>query len=71
MLRCGWKLLTSAKKNSRKVIAKKIEDIRDLNLDYVITVNPGCTRQLATSLRRSRVKTRVLHIAQLIEMAVS
>ncbi len=59
------------RKNSRKVIAKKIEDIKDLNLDYVITVNPGCTRQLATSLRRSRVKTRVLHIAQLIEMAVN
>ena len=59
------------RKNSQKVIAKKIEDIKALDLDYVITVNPGCTRQLVTSLRRSRVKTRVLHIAQLIEMAVN
>jgi glycolate oxidase iron-sulfur subunit len=59
------------RKNSQKVIAKKIEDIKALDLDYVITVNPGCTRQLVTSLRRAKVKTRVLHIAQLIEMAVN
>ena len=50
---------------------EKIEDIKALDLDYVITVNPGCTRQLVTSLRRAKVKTRVLHIAQLIEMAVN
>ena len=59
------------KKVAKQKLAKKIEDIKALDLDYVITVNPGCTRQLVTSLRRAKVKTRVLHISQLIEMAVN
>jgi len=56
------------RKNSRKVVAKKIVDIKALNLDYLATVNPGCTRQLATELKRAKVATKVIHLAQLIEM---
>ena len=57
------------KKNSRKVIQKKVADIKALNLDYIATVNPGCTRQLVTELRRARVKTKVIHLAQLVSIA--
>jgi glycolate oxidase iron-sulfur subunit len=35
----------------------------------LVSVNPGCTRQLKTSLRRARVKTKVVHIAELIALA--
>jgi len=57
------------RKNSRKVLAPKVETIRDLNLDYIATVNPGCTRQLVKELKRAGIKTKVMHIAELVSMA--
>jgi glycolate oxidase iron-sulfur subunit len=56
-------------KNSRAVIAPKIAEIKALNLDYIATVNPGCTRQLVTELRRARVKTKVIHLAELVAIS--
>lgn len=68
---CGaagsYSLLRS--KDSKKVIAPKVAAIKDLNLDYLVSVNPGCTRQLKSALRRARVKTKVVHIAELIALA--
>jgi glycolate oxidase iron-sulfur subunit len=57
------------KKNSRAVVAPKIEEIKTLNLDYLVTINPGCTRQLKSELKRSGVKTEVLHLASLIALS--
>jgi glycolate oxidase iron-sulfur subunit len=57
------------KQNSRKVVSQKVADIKALNLDYIATVNPGCTRQLVTELRRARVKTKVIHLAQLVALS--
>lgn len=57
------------KKNSRKVISQKVRDIADLKLDYLASVNPGCTRQLKTELRRAGVKTKVIHLAELIALS--
>jgi len=57
------------RKNSRKVVSQKIADIKELNLDYIASVNPGCTRQLASELKRARVKTKVIHLAQLVAMS--
>jgi glycolate oxidase iron-sulfur subunit len=57
------------KRNSRKVVSQKVKDIAALNLDYVATVNPGCTRQLVTELRRAKVKTKVIHLAELVAIA--
>lgn len=57
------------RKNSRRMVAQKVEDIKALNLDYVATVNPGCTRQLAIALKRSGLKTRVVHISALVKLA--
>ena len=58
-------------KNSRLVVAPKIAEIKALNLDYIATVNPGCTRQLVTELRRARVKTKVIHLAELVAISQS
>lgn len=57
------------RKNSRRVLEPKIEAIRELKLDYIATVNPGCTRQLAKELKRAGIKTKVVHIAELVSMA--
>ena len=59
------------RRNSRKVVSQKVNDIKALNLDYVATVNPGCTRQLVTELRRAKVKTKVIHLAELVAMGTN
>lgn len=59
------------KKNSRKVLAPKIDAIRNLGLDYIATVNPGCTRQLAKELKRAGIRTKIVHIAELVSLAKS
>lgn len=68
---CGaagsYSLLRSG--DSKKVIAPKVAAIKELELDYLVSVNPGCTRQLKSALRRARVKTKVVHIAELIALA--
>jgi glycolate oxidase iron-sulfur subunit len=57
------------KKSSRAVVAPKIEELKKLNLDYLVTINPGCTRQLKSELKRNGVKTEVLHLASLIALS--
>jgi glycolate oxidase iron-sulfur subunit len=57
------------KKNSRAVLAPKIADIENLNLDYLVTINPGCTRQLNSELKRNGVKTKVVHLAELVALS--
>jgi glycolate oxidase iron-sulfur subunit len=68
---CGaagsYSLLRS--RDSKRVIAPKVAAIKALELDYLVSVNPGCTRQLKTALRKARVKTKVVHIAELIALA--
>lgn len=59
------------KKNSRKILAPKVNMIRDLKLDYLATVNPGCTRQLAKELKRGGIRTKVVHISELVAKAKS
>ena len=57
------------KENSRKVLAPKIVELAKLNLDYLVTINPGCTRQLKNELKRNGVKTKVIHLAELVAKA--
>ena len=57
------------RKNSRAVLAPKIAELKKLNLDYLVTINPGCTRQFKNELKRNRIRTRVVHLAQLIAIA--
>lgn len=54
-------------RDSRTVLAKKLDEIKAAEIDYLVVVNPGCQRQLIGALRRSPV--RVLHIAELMAMA--
>lgn len=57
------------RKNSQKVLAPKVKEIRDLRLDFLATVNPGCTRQLAKGLKKAGIKTKVVHISELVAKA--
>ena len=53
-------------RRSRAILAKKIESIERAGVDLVVTINPGCQRQLATGLRRAGSAVRVVHLAELL-----
>ncbi|GAA1288248.1 glycolate oxidase iron-sulfur subunit [Planotetraspora silvatica] len=57
------------RRDSRRVLAPKMAELSSLKLDFLVVVNPGCQRQLITEVRRARLRTRVLHLAELVEMA--
>lgn len=56
-------------RDSRRVLAPKLDAIEALELDYLVTLNPGCQRQLLTGLRRRRSRTQVLHLVELLVLA--
>lgn len=58
-------------KDSNAVFAKKANEIAKLDLDYIISVNPGCTRQLKTQLSKRKIKTKVMHIAEFVALSNS
>jgi glycolate oxidase iron-sulfur subunit len=43
--------------------------LAQLDLDFLVVVNAGCQRQLIAALRRARLRTQVVHLAQLAAMA--
>ncbi|MEO3863613.1 FAD-linked oxidase C-terminal domain-containing protein [Acrocarpospora sp. B8E8] len=57
------------RRDSRRVLAPKMVELARLKLDFLVVLNPGCQRQLTTEVRRARLRTRVLHLAELVEMA--
>jgi glycolate oxidase iron-sulfur subunit len=54
---------------SRKVLAGKVTALTALDLDFLVVVNPGCQRQMISAVRRARLRTRVVHLAELVAMA--
>ena len=57
------------RRDSRRVLAAKLAALADLNLDFLVVVNPGCQRQLMTAVRRARLRTKVVHLAELVASA--
>jgi glycolate oxidase iron-sulfur subunit len=52
--------------DSRRVLDAKLDQIAQAELDYVVAVNPGCQRQLEQGVKRRRLRTRVVHLAELL-----
>ena len=57
-------------KDSAAVLAPKLDEIEALGVDHVIAVNPICQRQLIGGLRKRRSSVTVLHLAELMAMAL-
>jgi glycolate oxidase iron-sulfur subunit len=58
------------RRDSQRVLAPKIAALKDLDLDFLAVLNPGCQRQLVNAVRSSRIRTNVLHLAQLVDLAL-
>ncbi len=52
--------------DSRRVLDDKLDEIEAADLDLVVAVNPGCLRQLQQGLRRRGLRTRAVHLAELL-----
>lgn len=55
---------------SRSLREKKAAAFRDANPDYVVTANPGCQMQYEAAVRDAGLKTRVMHLAELLDEAL-
>jgi glycolate oxidase iron-sulfur subunit len=53
-------------KDSARVLDQHLDEIADADLDIIAVVNPGCYRQLQQGVKRRRLRTRVLHLAELL-----
>ena len=56
---------------SLKVLQQKIDNIVSLNIDYILTTNPGCELQLKYGLRAIGSKIEVLHVYEFIDKFVN
>jgi glycolate oxidase iron-sulfur subunit len=54
------------RRDSRTVLAPKLQQIADAEVDYVVAVNAGCLRQLQVGLRSTKVEAvhLVEHVAR-------
>lgn len=51
---------------SLEILDKKIENIKAINPDVIVTANPGCMIQLKAGLLRHNLSSEVLHIASFL-----
>jgi glycolate oxidase iron-sulfur subunit len=52
--------------DSRRILDSKLDEIAAADLDYIVAVNPGCLRQLRTGLQCRKLRTRAVHLAELL-----
>jgi glycolate oxidase iron-sulfur subunit len=52
--------------DSARILNRHLDEIEQADLDAIVVVNPGCYRQLEQGIRRRRLRTRVLHLAELL-----
>ena len=55
---------------ARMLARRKADNIIATGADYVVLSNPGCEFQIAAELRRRGAKTRVMHLAEFLEIAL-
>ncbi|HEY4830733.1 MAG TPA: (Fe-S)-binding protein [Solirubrobacteraceae bacterium] len=53
-------------KDSARVLDRHLDEIADADLDVIAVVNAGCYRQLQQGVKRRKLRTRVIHIAELL-----
>lgn len=55
--------------DSMKILKRKIENIRSVKPDIIVTGNPGCIIQIEHGLRKENLNIEVLHIATFLRKA--
>ena len=55
-------------RDSARLLDRHLDEIAEANLDVLAVVNPGCYRQLEHGIRRRRLRTRVMHLVEVLAM---
>lgn len=55
---------------SEEFLKLKVEAIQKTKADFVVTANPGCLLQLQYGLKEAGVKTKAIHLATALQMAL-
>ncbi|MGV9993454.1 (Fe-S)-binding protein [Streptomyces sp. NPDC003374] len=55
--------------DSKTVLEPKLDEAEEADVDYVVTVNPGCLRQVRQGLRRRRSRAKAIHLAEFLALA--
>ena len=53
-------------KDSARVLDPHLDEIAAADLDVLVVVNAGCYRQLQQGVKRRKLRTRVIHLAELL-----
>jgi glycolate oxidase iron-sulfur subunit len=53
-------------KDSARVLDPHLDEIAAADLDVIAVVNAGCYRQLQNGIKRRKLRTRVVHLAELL-----
>jgi len=56
---------------ARMLAQRKVDNVIATGADYVVLSNPGCEFQIGAELRRRGAKTKVVHLAEFLEMALA
>ena len=56
-------------RDSNRILAPKLDQIEAAGVDYVVTVNPGCLRQLQQGLGARKSHVRAVHLAEFLARA--
>ena len=48
------------------MLDQHLDEISDADLDVIAVVNAGCYRQLQQGIKRRKLRTRVVHLAELL-----
>jgi glycolate oxidase iron-sulfur subunit len=52
--------------DSKRVLDPHLDEIAAADLDVIVVVNAGCYRQLQQGVKRRKLRTRVVHLAELL-----
>jgi glycolate oxidase iron-sulfur subunit len=52
--------------DSARVLNRHLDEIEAADLDAIVVVNPGCYRQLEQGIKHRKLRTRVVHLAELM-----
>ncbi len=55
---------------SQKVLQRTLDDAQAAELDYLVTVNPVCQRQVESGVRGAKLDVQVLHLVELLALCL-
>lgn len=54
---------------AEKILAAKIEDMRDTGAEILVTSNTGCQMQLIAGVRKAGLPVKVMHVVELLDLS--